>query len=124
MTFAQTLTENERRRSRRLAIYSALCGCISEMALDTGALIVVYITMLGGNDATKMLATGLTPVAMVFFCLLFSGVCDRFGLRRAVTLNGTAAFLAFALMAAAYVLAAVLMSVSFFFTFRRDRIRE
>ena len=30
----------------------------------------------------------------------------------------------FALMAAAYVLAAVLMSVSFFFTFRRDRIRE
>ncbi len=101
MTFAQTLTDTERRRSRRLAIYSSLCGCISEMALDTGALIVVYIAMLGGGDATKMLATGLTPVAMVFFCLLFSGVCDRFGLRRAVTLNCTAAFLAFALMAAA-----------------------
>ena len=67
MTFAQTLTDTERRRSSRLAIYSALCGCIPEMALDTGALIVVYIAMLGGGDATKMLATGLTPVAMVFF---------------------------------------------------------
>ncbi len=101
MTFAQTLTDTERRRSSRLAIYSALCGCIPEMALDTGALIVVYIAMLGGGDATKMLATGLTPVAMVFFCLLFSGVCDRFGLRRGVSVACLTAFLAFVLMAAA-----------------------
>ncbi len=101
MTFAQTLTDKERRKAARTAIYSALCGCIPEMTVDTGAIIVVYIAMLGGGDATKMLATGLTPVAMVFFCLLFSGVCDRFGLRRGITVACSTAFFAFCLMAAA-----------------------
>ena len=101
MTFAQTLTDNERRRASRLAIWSALCGCVPEMTVDTGAIVVVYIALLGGGDATRMLATGLTPVAMVFFCLLFSGVCDRFGLRRAVTVACSTAFFAFVLMAAA-----------------------
>ena len=101
MTFAQSLSPDERRRASRLAICSALWGCIPEMAIDTGAIIVVYIAMLGGGDATKMLATGLTPVAMVFFCLIFSDVCDRFGLRRGVTVSCSTAFLAFVLMAAA-----------------------
>ncbi len=101
MTFAQSLSDRQRARSERLAIYSALCGCIPEMTIDTGAIVVVYIAMLGGGDAAKMLATGLTPVAMVFFCLLFSSACDRFGLRRAVSVACSTAFLAFALMAAA-----------------------
>ena len=36
MTFAQTLTDKERRKAARTAIYSALCGCIPEMTVDTG----------------------------------------------------------------------------------------
>lgn len=101
MTFAETLTDAERGFGRRSTIYSALCGCIAEMALDTGAIIVVYIAMLGGDDATKMLATGFTPVATVFFGLFFGGICDRFGLRRAMSTSCIGAFAAFVMMAAA-----------------------
>ena len=100
MTFAESLSEKERRRAARNAIYSALCGCISEMAVDTSTVLVIYISMLGGGDATKMFITGLTPIATVGLSLVCSVFCDRLGLRKAMTTSCIAAFLAFVLMAA------------------------
>ena len=101
MTFAQSLSDKQRRQAARRTIYSALCGCIGEMAIDTSVIIVVYIEMLGGADSTRMFATGFTSVASVVCSLAFGSICDRFGLRRAMSTACWGAFAAFMLMAAA-----------------------
>ena len=51
MTFAETLTERERRRGRILAYASTWFGCISEVMMDSSAIIIIYITLLNGTSA-------------------------------------------------------------------------
>lgn len=85
MSFAHTLTDAQRRFSSNSATFSAMCGCLAEMAFDSGAVIVIYIALLGGSDAAKMMATSFSPIATVCFGLVFGAISDRFGLRRAIT---------------------------------------
>ena len=54
-TYAETLSEKERRRGRILAYFACYFGCISEVMLDSSAIIIVYISMLGGSKDVVML---------------------------------------------------------------------
>lgn len=101
MSFAQTLSKLERAKAARNATYSALCGCIAEMAIESGAIIVVYITMLNGTDATKMFATGFSSLVMIAFVLFCGKICNFIGLRRAMTTSCIITCVSFAVMAAA-----------------------
>lgn len=101
MSFAETLSSSERAKAARNAIYSALCGCIPEMAIESGAVIVVYITMLNGNDATKMFATGFASVVMIALVLFCGKICNFVGLRRAMTTSCVITCISFAVMALA-----------------------
>ena len=47
MSFAESLTENERRKSRIYATVSAMFGCISEQVIDSNTIIILYLMMLG-----------------------------------------------------------------------------
>ena len=52
--FAETLTPQERKRGRFLAYFACYFGCISEVMLDSSAIIIVYISMLGGSKDEVM----------------------------------------------------------------------
>ena len=55
--FAETLTDRERRRGRIHAYFACYFGCISEVMLDSSAIIILYVGMLGGSAMTAIPAT-------------------------------------------------------------------
>ena len=57
MNFASTLTDRERRYARLMTYASAWFGCISEVMMDSSAIIIIYITLLKGSDSMAMFAT-------------------------------------------------------------------
>ncbi len=101
MTFAQTLSDRVRSKAIRDAIYSSLYGCVPEAVVDSGAIIVVYIALLGGGDASRMFATSLTALAHVLFLLPAAKTAELCGLKRQTTLACATTTAAFLVMAAA-----------------------
>ena len=61
-TFAETLSEKERKKGRLLAYFACCFGCISEVMLDSSAIIIIYISMLGGTKDEVMLSTGFSAI--------------------------------------------------------------
>ena len=87
MTFADTLSPRERRRGRILACLACWFGCISEVMVDSSAIVILYIAMMGGSKSEAMLSTGFSAV----FCMLAMIPCavlvGRIGLKRAVAVS-------------------------------------
>ena len=101
MTFADTLSPRERRRGRILACLACWFGCISEVMVDSSAIVILYIAMMGGSKAEAMLSTGFSAVFCMVAMIPCAALIGRIGLKRAVVvacLTGCAGFL---LMAAA-----------------------
>lgn len=101
MTFAQTLSDRVRAKAIRDAICSALYGCIPEAVVDSGAILVVYIALLGGGDASRMFATSLTAVAHILFLLPAAKTAELCGLKRQTTIACITTTLTYLVMAAA-----------------------
>ncbi|MBR2438880.1 MAG: MFS transporter [Lentisphaeria bacterium] len=99
MSYAETLTPQQRKKYEKHAIFSTWFGCISEQMIDSNALIVLYIVMLGGNDSISMFSTSLSSVASVVLMIFCAGLAVKFGLRMtysAACIVGSLAFLAIA----------------------------
>ncbi|NMA21405.1 MAG: MFS transporter [Lentisphaerae bacterium] len=84
MSYAATLTEEQRRKARWNAICSALYGCTSELMLDSSAVIITYIALLNGSDMFSMLSSSLSAIAYVLLLIPLTGINDRLGLKRSV----------------------------------------
>ena len=100
-TFAETLSPEVRRRGRILAFCACCFGCISEVMLDSSAIIILYISMLGGSKQEVMFSTGFSAIFCMAALIPCAFLIGRIGMRRAVTaacLTGCAGYL---LMAAA-----------------------
>lgn len=95
------LTPAERRAARRHATLSAVCGCVSEVMLDSSAVIILYVAMLGGGDTFALFSTSVSGIAYMLLLIPFSGVTDRIGLKRSVTIACSIGACAFVLMALA-----------------------
>lgn len=105
MGYAEHLTEQERAKARFNAIASAWCGCVSELMLDGNAVIILYMTMLGGGDTFSMFSTSITGIAYVLLLIPSAGLSDRIGLKRSNTIAcslGASAFLGLALVPLAF----------------------
>ncbi|MBQ9726022.1 MAG: hypothetical protein IJV65_00765 [Kiritimatiellae bacterium] len=100
-TFADTLTARERRRGRLLACFACWFGCISEVMVDSSAIVILYLSMMGGSKSETMLSTGFSAVFSMLAMIPCAALVARVGLKRAASaacLTGCAGFL---LMAAA-----------------------
>ena len=100
MPYASQLTVGQRRKARLDAYASTWCGCISEVLLDSNAIIILYISLLGGGDSFSLFSTSLTSIAYVLLMILMSVVVDRVGLKRSTAIacwTGMTAFLIMAL---------------------------
>ena len=100
-TFAETLTPQERRRGRIYAFCACYFGCISEVMLDSSAIIILYISMLGGTKLEVMLSTGFSAVFSMLAMIPCAFLISRVGAKRAVTAACLAGCSGYLLMAAA-----------------------
>lgn len=60
MHYADTLSVRQRLICRRTAVCSTMFGCISTQLIESSALVVLYLTMLGGSDSFSMFSSSLT----------------------------------------------------------------
>ena len=100
-TFAETLSPQERRRGRICAFCACYFGCISEVMLDSSAIIILYISMLGGTKLEVMLSTGFSAVFSMLAMIPCAFLISRVGAKRAVTAACLAGCSGYLLMAAA-----------------------
>ena len=101
MTFADTLSPRERRRGRILACCACWFGCISEVMVDSSAIVILYIAMMGGSKAEAMLSTGFSAVFCMVAMIPCAALVGRIGLKRSVVAACLAGCAGFLLMAAA-----------------------
>lgn len=105
MSFADTLTSTQRKHYRNVAVTSAMFGCISTQLIESNALIVLYLTLLGGSDSISMFSSGLTSLSHILLLIPCASFAARFGLRKTYTFSSAVGFLSFLLIAAAPYLA-------------------
>lgn len=99
--FAETLSDEKRRSCRNTAIVSTLLGCISSQVVENGALILLFLTMLGGSESFSMFSSSLMSLSAILLlipCALFAAKC---GIRITYSISCIAGFLGFCLIAAA-----------------------
>ena len=101
MSFADTLSDAQRRHYRKVSITSAMFGCISTQLIESSAMIVLYLTMLGGSDSISMFSSGLPSISHIILLIPCASFAARFGLRKTYTFSSAVGFLAFLLIAAA-----------------------
>ena len=101
MTFADQLSDVIRRKARNNAIFSALFGCVSEQAIDTNTLLILYLLMLGGTDSFSMFSTAIAGIAFTFLSIPAAALVNRLGLRLSYSVAIYAQTAMFLLIAAA-----------------------
>ena len=77
-----------------------MSGCISEVMLDTSAIIILYIRMLGGNDMVMMSINSFTGLVNMILFIPSVAIIARIGLKPSVRIacfTGTAGYLLMAL---------------------------
>lgn len=101
MSFAETLSETQRRHCRRIAVTSTMFGCISTQLIESNALVVLYLTMLGGSDSFTMFSSSLTSLSNILLLIPCASLAAGWGIRRTYTTSSAIGFCAFLLIAAA-----------------------
>ena len=81
MSFADTLSAETRKKARINAILSTIFGTISEQAIDTNTLLILYLMLLGGGDSFSMLSTAIVGLTGVFLSIPSAGVVNKLGIR-------------------------------------------
>ncbi len=99
--FAARFDDRARRRGRLFAYASAWFGCYSEVMIDASAIVILYLTLLGGSATLTMLSTALTAIAAIALTLPSAGISNRIGLRKSYSIACAAGCGGFLLMAAA-----------------------
>ena len=99
--FAETLTPQERKKGRILAYFACYFGCISEVMLDSSAIIIVYISMLGGTKDEVMFSTGFSAILSMILLIPCAWIVSRIGMKKAVSIACFIGCSGYLLMAAA-----------------------
>ncbi|MBO4649556.1 MAG: MFS transporter [Lentisphaeria bacterium] len=99
--FAETLTEAQRKRARIYAYFACYFGCISEVMLDSSAIVIIYLSMLGGSSMLIMLATSFSGILSMFLLIPSAALIGRIGMRKGVLIACCIGCAGFLLMASA-----------------------
>lgn len=84
MTYAETLSNKERKSGRRYAYAACFFGCISEVMMDSSAIIIIFFTMLNGGDMLTMLGTSFSGVMGALLYIPCCFLITRCGLKAVV----------------------------------------
>ena len=100
MNYAETLSPETRKRARIYAYFACVFGCVSEIMLDSSAVIIIFLTMLGGSDMLTMLCAGFSGVSGALLYIPSGLLIACIGAKRMVKyscLTGCAGFIIMAL---------------------------
>lgn len=100
-SFADTLSDQQRKRARIYAYFACYFGCISEVMLDSSAIIILYISMLGGSNTLVMLSTSFSGIFSMLLLIPFAALLNRIGMYKAFTTACIIGCCGFLLMACA-----------------------
>ncbi len=101
MSFAESLGEQGRKKARFYAYGACLFGCVSEVMLDTSAIIILFMQMLGGSDMVMMAVNSFTGMINMLCAIPCVAVIARIGLKTSVRFACFTGCSGFLLMAAA-----------------------
>ena len=101
MSFADTLSDRERKRARIYAYCSTYSGCISEVMLDSSAIIILFFTMLKASPMATMFSTSATSLLSLFLYIPCAFLSDKIGLKLSVKYSCIIACIGFCMIAAA-----------------------
>ncbi len=100
MNYASTLSDEIRRKARVHAYLSTWYGCISEVMIDSSAILLLYISVVGGSETQAMLSTSVSGIALMLFLIPCAPLADLVGLKKMASLGcylGCAGYLLMAL---------------------------
>ena len=75
------MNDARRRRYRLLAFASTWTGCLSEVLFDGSAIVLLFITSLGGGEALTMFTTSFSSLAWAVLLIPCSELARRRGLK-------------------------------------------
>ncbi|MBO7328024.1 MAG: MFS transporter [Lentisphaeria bacterium] len=101
MTFAETLSDKERRKGRVYACCACLAGCVSEVMLDSSAIIIIFFSMINAGDMLTMFSTSITPILGLLLFIPSSAINNYFGRKKVVHYSCITGCIGFLLMASA-----------------------
>ncbi|MBP5181742.1 MAG: hypothetical protein J6331_01815, partial [Lentisphaeria bacterium] len=99
LPFAETLSDETRRRCRRAAIASTLSGCISTQLVESNAAIVLFLTLLGGSESIAMFSSSIMSLSGILLLIPCAAFAARWGLRFTYGISCFAGFFGFCLIA-------------------------
>ena len=100
LSFAETLSDRERRHFRSIAIFAAVFGGFATQIIENNSPVVLFLGMLNASDSLAIFSTSLNGIASILLLIPGAALCARWGLRRTYTISsigGSTAFLAIAL---------------------------
>ena len=101
MSCAENLSPEVRRSGRIYAYVSAVFGCVSEIMLDKSAVIILFISMIGGGERMMMAVNSFSGILLMLLLILCVSVISRVGLKRSAVLSCIAGCAGFLLLASA-----------------------
>jgi len=101
LPYANSLSDETRKQFRIYAYASTWVGCFSDVMLESSAIIILYLAMLGASNTLIMLSTGLIGITSMCLLIPSSGIVDKIGPKRVVAVSCYIASFSYLLMAAA-----------------------
>ncbi|MBN2643164.1 MAG: hypothetical protein JXR78_16035 [Victivallales bacterium] len=79
-------------------LVSTWFGCFSDVMLESSAIIILYLAMLGASNTLIILSTSLVGISSMFLLIPASGIVDKFGSKRVVAVSSLIACFSYLLM--------------------------
>ena len=98
-TFADTLSPQERKRGQIYAFFACCFGCVSEIMVDSSAIIIIYMSMLGASKTEVMFSTSFTGISGICLLIPSAFIINRIGMRKALSIACVTGCSGFLLMA-------------------------
>lgn len=100
-TFAERMPRQKRRKIQAWSIAANCFGSLSEVMLDSSAILISYVALLGGNESLNMLMAGATGFIALLLQIPSGLLVERIGLKRGMYLSCAIGCAACLLMAGA-----------------------
>lgn len=84
-SFADSLSESQRKHSRINAYAAAWCGGFADLLLDSSGIFIIYFAMLDAGSSIIMLSTGISGIVSMLLMIPSAGLVDKLGIKRSIS---------------------------------------
>lgn len=100
-TFAERMPKSKRRKIQAWSIVANCFGSLSEVMLDSSAILISYVALLGGDESLNMLMAGATGFIALLLQIPSGLLVEKIGLKKSMYLSCAIGCAACLLMAGA-----------------------